>query len=111
MVQGEDSSSADWQSGFDSRWVHYDFAEEAVMTHAVIRFVGEPGEAYYYLKLGPMDNPNPPEREFQGGDEINVQIQPTAGKLNCVDLTFEDEQVAIEVPRDFFVIVRETDGR
>ena len=22
MVQGEDTSSADWQSGFDSRWVH-----------------------------------------------------------------------------------------
>ena len=78
---------------------------------AVIRFVGEKGETYHYLKLGPMDIPNPPEREFQGGEEITVQIQPTPGKPDGVDLTFEDGQFAIEVPKDFFVIVEETDGR
>jgi len=81
------------------------------MKNAVIRFVGNPGEAYHYLKLGPMDNPNPPERGFQGGDEVTVLIQPTTGKVECVDLTFDDGQIAIEVPRDFFEIVRDLDGR
>ena len=81
------------------------------MQHAVIRFVGEQGAAYHYLKLGPLGNANPPERQFQGGEEAAVQIQPTAGKSDCVDLTFEDGQIALEVPCDFFVIVRELDGR
>ncbi len=81
------------------------------MKKAIIRFVGEPGAAYHFLKLGPVDNPDPPEREFQGRDEVIVRIQSTAGKEDCVDLTFEDGQFAIEVPCDFFVIVRELDGR
>lgn len=54
-----------------------------------------------------MDNPNPPEREFQGGEVISVRIRPTEGKPDCVDLTFEDGQFAIEVPREFFTVVRE----
>ena len=73
----------------------------------LIRFVGERGKAYHFLKLGPAVDWNPPEREFQGGDEITVQIQPNAINPNCVDLTFEDGQLAIEVSRDFFVIVGE----
>lgn len=78
---------------------------------AVIRFAGKKGDAFHYLKLGPINDPNPPEREFQGGDEITVQIQPTPGKSDCVDLTFEDGQFAIEVPKEFFEIVDEIDGR
>ncbi len=81
------------------------------MKRAVIRFVGNPDTAYYFLKLGPMDNPNPPEREFRGGDEVTVVIKPTPGKSDCVDLTFEDGQFAIEVSCDFFSEVRDTDGR
>ena len=82
------------------------------MTRTVtIRFVGEKGRAYHYLKLGPADVANPLEREFQGGDEVRVQIQPNALNPDCVDLTFEDMQLAIEVPRDFFVIVEEENGR
>jgi hypothetical protein len=77
------------------------------MKKAVIRFVGEPGTACHYLKLGPVDAPYPPEREFQGGEEVTVLIQPTVGKTNCVDLTFDDGQFAIEVPCDYFVIVHE----
>jgi hypothetical protein len=73
----------------------------------LIRFVGERGKAYHFLKLGPADVWNPPEREFQGGDEIRVQIQVNVINPNCVDLTFENGQFAIEVPRDFFVIVEE----
>ena len=78
---------------------------------AVIRFAGEKGETFHCLKLGPIHDPNPPEREFQGGDEIAVQFKPTPGKSDCVDLTFEDGQFAIEVPREFFEIVDEIDGR
>ncbi len=48
------------------------------MKKAIIRFVGEPGAAYHFLKLGPVNNPDPPEREFQGGDEVIVRIQSTA---------------------------------
>jgi hypothetical protein len=73
----------------------------------LIRFVGESGRTRHFLKLGPADVWNPPEREFQGGDEIRVQIQPNALSPDCVDLTFEDGRFAIEVPRDFFVIVEE----
>lgn len=73
----------------------------------LIRFAGERGKACCFLKLGPVDVCNPPEREFQGGDEVRVQIQANAKNLNCVDLRFEDGQFAIEVPREFFVIVEE----
>jgi hypothetical protein len=73
----------------------------------LIRFVGERGKAHHFLKLGPADVWNPPEREFQGGDEVMVQIQPNAINPNCVDMTFEDGRFAIEVPREFFVIVEE----
>ncbi len=78
---------------------------------AVIRFIGERGRAYYYLKLGPSDVEKPPQREFQGGDEVRVRIQPNAINEECVDLTFEDGQFAIEVSRDYFVIFDEIDGR
>ncbi len=71
----------------------------------LIRFAGEKEKACHFLKLGPTDVWSPPEREFQGGDEIMVQIQPNAINANCVDLTFEDGQFAIEVPKEFFVIV------
>jgi hypothetical protein len=81
------------------------------MKKALIRLVGERGAAYHFLKLGPVGDPHPPEREFQGGDEVIVRIQATAGTDDCVDLMFEDGQFAIEVPCDFFVIVRELDGR
>ncbi len=77
------------------------------MLIAQIRFVDEPGEACHYLKLGPMDNPTPPEREFQGGEVVSVQMRPTDGKPDCVDMMFDDGEFAIEVPRDFFVVVCE----
>ena len=73
----------------------------------LIRFVGERGKAHHFLKLGPVEVWNPPEREFQGGDEITVQIHPNAINPDCVDLTFDDGQYAIEVPKDFFVIIEE----
>jgi len=73
----------------------------------LIRFVGERGKSHHFLKLGPVDVWNPPEREFQGGDEVMAQIRPNAINQDCVDLTFEDGQFAIEVPREFFVIVEE----
>lgn len=73
----------------------------------LIRFIGERGRAHHFLKLGPVEVWNPPEREFRGGDEISVQIQPNALNPDCVDLIIEDGQCAIEVPKDFFVIVEE----
>ena len=52
-----------------------------------------------------MDLSDPPEREFQGGDEVMVVITPISGKPDCVDMTFEDGQFALEVPRDFLEIL------
>lgn len=72
-----------------------------------IRFVGERGNDCHILKVGPTGVWQPPEREFQGGDEIMVEIRPNALSPDCVDLTFEDGLIAIEVPRDFFAIVAE----
>jgi|GEM_PF-3826883 len=78
---------------------------------ALIRFVGKRLRQCYFLKLGPTDAEKPPEREFRGGDEIRVQIQPNSVSEDCVDLTFEDGQFAIEVSREFFEIVEEKLGR
>ncbi|RDJ35174.1 MAG: hypothetical protein DWQ19_10140 [Crenarchaeota archaeon] len=68
-----------------------------------IRFVGKQEEMGYYLKLGSMDAHDPPEREFKGGDEVKVEIQLNDINSDCVDLTFEDGQIAIEVPKEFFI--------
>ena len=77
----------------------------------LIRFVGKKGRQCYFLKLGPTDVEKPPEREFQAGDEIRVQIRPNSLNGDCVDLTFDDGQFAIEVSREFFEIVEEKQGR
>ncbi len=70
----------------------------------LIRFAGKRGKTSYILKLGPQVS-DPPERRFEGGDEASVQFRPNALSPDCVDLTFEDGEFAIEVPREFFVIV------
>jgi hypothetical protein len=77
----------------------------------LIRFVGEKGSTYHYLKLGPVDVANPPERTFEGGDEVKVLILLNSVNPDCVDLTFADGEFAIEVPRDFFEIVGQINGR
>ncbi|MCR4414679.1 MAG: hypothetical protein NUV77_19870 [Thermoguttaceae bacterium] len=77
----------------------------------LIRFIGERGKAYYYLKLGPMDLANPPEREFQGGDEVVVRMEATSAKPDRVDMVFQDGEFAIEVPREFFDVVSDMPGR
>ena len=77
----------------------------------LIRFANKHGEAWYYLKLGPMDGPNTPEREFQGGDEVTVMMQETIGKPECVDIEFDDGKCALEVPKEFFVVLDDMSGR
>lgn len=72
----------------------------------LVRFAGERGRSYHILKLGPMHLANPPEREFQGQDEVLVQIEGTPGKPDCVDMYFDDGTFAIEVPKEFFDVVR-----
>ncbi|PHR90926.1 MAG: hypothetical protein COA78_34350 [Blastopirellula sp.] len=81
------------------------------MIHAVIRFLGEPGKNFYYLKLGPIIDPNQSEREFEGGDEITVTMKTSPRGVNCVDLTFEDGEFALEVSHEYFEVVREINGR
>jgi hypothetical protein len=85
--------------------------EVCVKRTVLIRFVGERGKAYHYLKLGPMDLANPLEREFQGGDEVLVRLEDTPGKPDCVDICFEEGEFAIEVPKEFFEIVDDMPGR
>ena len=80
-------------------------------TRVLIRFAGESDDAWHYLKLGPLDQLDPPVREFRGGDEIIVLIDDTQDKPDCVDITFDDGAFAIEVPKEFFVVMREIDGR
>lgn len=70
-----------------------------------IKFIGKDHNQYYLLKLGPMEDPNPSEREFIGGDIIIAQVIPTEGKNNCSDLYFEDDTFALEVPNNFFEIL------
>jgi hypothetical protein len=85
--------------------------KEMLMSREVhIRFVGEPGTTSYFLKLGPMNASNPPERQFKGGDEMIVQLEDTPGTTDCVDITFEDGAFALEVPSEMFIITRDTAG-
>ncbi|UUO07505.1 hypothetical protein M4951_04160 [Blastopirellula sp. J2-11] len=76
------------------------------MKQVTIRFAGNADDTTYFLKLGPMLQYSR-EREFHGGDEIVVQMQPTPEKTDCFDLTFADGQFAIEVPGEMFAIIRE----
>lgn len=72
-----------------------------------IRFISDSeGETYYVLKLGPMADLNPLEREFAGGDEIVVKLTATIGKPECVDITFDDGQIAFEVSREYFEVIQ-----
>jgi hypothetical protein len=77
----------------------------------LIRFAGERGRACHFLKLGPMDVRNPPEREFQGEEEVTVMMEETTGKPECVDIEFDDGQYALEVPKEFFVVLDDMTGR
>ena len=89
-----------------------DSGEVVIVKRTVlIRFAGERGKAYHYLKLGPMDLTHPPAREFQGGDEVVVRMENTPGKPDCVDMAFEDGEFAIEVPKAFFEVVNLMPGR
>lgn len=73
----------------------------------LIRFVGKRGEQHFWLKMGPVDVWDPRQRKFQGGDEVVVRILQNKMNPDCVDLTFEDGEFAIEVPREFFEVVAE----
>ncbi len=74
------------------------------MARLKIRFNGDSG-SWYFIKLGPISELAPKEREFQGGVEAEVVLFECAGKPDVVDMTFEDGEQALEVPREFFSVV------
>jgi hypothetical protein len=75
------------------------------MRRVAIRFNGDGDDSSYWIKLGPIENPSPPEREFRGGDRFEVILVEREDKPDVVDLTFSDGVAAYEVPRDFFTIL------
>ena len=79
------------------------------MRRVKIRFLDIEGKTTFYLKLGPMDQLRPPEREFAGGDEVEVLMTDCPGKSEEADLVFPDGAIAYEVPRGFFSIIGSPD--
>jgi hypothetical protein len=63
-----------------------------------IRFNGD-SEHWYFIKLGAMDDPSPPERTFRGGDEVSVLLLEHRDEPGVVDLTFPEGIAAYQVPR------------
>ena len=76
------------------------------MNRVSIRFNGDFDHHWYFIKLGPMDNPLPPERTFRGGDEVDVVLLERNEPPDAVDLAFPDGTKAYEVPREFFTVLR-----
>jgi hypothetical protein len=70
-----------------------------------IRFVGHGEACCYFLKLGPMEEIHPREREFRGGDEVEVILTQRPEKPDAVDITFVDGDYAFEVPTEFFIVL------
>jgi hypothetical protein len=73
------------------------------MKRVSIRFNGDV-KHLYFIKLGSMDDPSPPERTFRGGDHVDVVLFERKDKPEAADLTFPDGVAAYEVPREFFTI-------
>jgi hypothetical protein len=73
--------------------------------NVTIKFVGDRKTRCYFLKLGPMEEMHPREREFRGGDEVAVILTQRPEKPDAVDITFADGDYALEVPTEFFIIL------
>lgn len=73
------------------------------METTVIRFRGV-GDIYF-IKLGPIEHALPPERTFQGGDEVEVGLTLRPDRPGFVDLIFPDGEPAYEVPSSYFAVV------
>ena len=73
------------------------------MSRVSIRFNGDV-DHWYFIKLGPMDDPSPPKRTFRGGDEVDVVLLERKDRPDVVDLTFADGVAAYEVSRDYFTV-------
>ena len=56
---------------------------------------------FTFLKLGDMDEVDPPVKELAKGDIIEARVVK-ATKDDHVDLYFEDGTYALEVPEDWF---------
>jgi hypothetical protein len=69
-----------------------------------IRFAGTRDD-YYFITLGPIEEIEPREREFRGGHIVEVVLTERPGKPDAVDLTFADGEYAIEVPKEYFVVL------
>jgi hypothetical protein len=80
-------------------------SEVDIMGRVTIRFAGVEQKASFHLKLGPMDQLRPPEREFRGGDEVEVLMTDCIGKPDDVDLVFPDGATAYEVSREFYSVI------
>ncbi len=76
------------------------------MNRVSISSNGDFDHHWYFIKLGPMDNPSPHERTFRGGDEVHVVLFERNEPPGAVDLAFTDGTTAYEVPREFFTVLR-----
>jgi hypothetical protein len=72
----------------------------------LIRFHGT-NEAWYGVTPGPFGTLEPDEREFHGGDEVWVRLSETPDRPGCVDLEFDDGEIALEYPAENLTIIRE----
>jgi hypothetical protein len=60
---------------------------------------------WYFIKLGPMDEPSPPELTSRGGDVVDVALFERERRTEVVNLTFPDGVAAYAVPREFIIIM------
>ncbi len=73
--------------------------------NVTIRFVSDSKRNCYFLKLGPMEELSPLEREFRGGDQVVVRLTRRPEKPDRADITFADGEYALEVPTEFFHVL------
>jgi chitinase len=67
-----------------------------------VTFVGRRTRTHV-LKLGHFANfPSGPTRSFRGGETVAVELEDTVDRYRCVDVTFNDGEFALAVPRALF---------